>query len=141
MTNKLRSTIEPIGNDSGHVRYGSLFLALSGTYCAAPALGAWTANNAAPYTRRAVALALLNIMTSGGGILSTWLLGFLSSPPKYTKATIVFVIFSAGELIFSTANLVYCKIQNDKKAAIREAEKQDNQKIFGDESPWFVYSL
>ncbi|PPQ78836.1 hypothetical protein CVT26_011847 [Gymnopilus dilepis] len=131
-----------LASDSGPVRYGSLFLALPGTYCAAPALGAWTANNSAPYTRRAVALAMLNVMSSAGGILSTWLLGFLSPPPKYTKATIVFIIFSVGELICAVCNLLYCSIQNRRKAIRRQAAViADEPTGLGDKSAWFIYSL
>ncbi|KAH0834817.1 major facilitator superfamily domain-containing protein [Lanmaoa asiatica] len=129
-------------NTSSHVRYGSLFFSISGAYCAAPSLVTWMANNSAPHVRRATAVAVAFIMTQTGGILATWLLGWLSPAPNYTSATITFIAMSVGMVIFSMANLVYLRRENRLKAERRgrmrkEAELED----LGDRSAWFIYSL
>ena len=129
-------------SDSNKVRYGSLFLSLPGIYCAAPAMATWNANNVAPATRRATSVALGFIMTNSGGILATWLLGSLSPPPKYTSATITFVIFAVGMVVLNGCNLVYLRWQNQKKAKRRiSMTKESESDGLGDGSAWFIYSL
>ncbi|KAG6879064.1 hypothetical protein C0992_005411 [Termitomyces sp. T32_za158] len=131
-----------LGVKSVHVKYGSLFLSITGAYCAAPALSTWSANNATPYTRRATAIAIGFIMTNSGGILATWLLGSLSLPPLYTKATITLLIFSVLMIVFTTFNIIYLTIQNRKKAEIRATTLRENERPgLGDRSAWFVYNL
>jgi hypothetical protein len=130
------------GTHSNAVRYGSLFLSLPGIYCTAPAMSTWNANNVAPATRRATAVAIAFIMTNSGGILATWLLGSLSPAPKYTKATITFVIFSVGMFLFNGFNLVYLWWQNQKKTQKRIGMvKEDESSGLGDGSSWFIYNL
>lgn len=127
---------------SSHIRYASLFFSISGAYCAAPALITWLANNSAPHTRRATAVAVAFIMTELGGILSTWLLGSLSPAPNYTSATITFIVMSIGMVVFSMANLVYLWRENHLKAERRQKmRKEDEPEGLGDRSAWFVYSL
>ena len=127
---------------SSHVRYGSLFCSVSGAYCAAPSLITWMANNSAPHTRRATAVAVSFIMTQSGGILATWLLGLLSPAPNYTSATITFIAMSIGMVVFSTANLVYLSRENRLKAERRERmRKEEEPEDLGDRSAWFIYSL
>ncbi|KAG6863615.1 hypothetical protein C0993_010861, partial [Termitomyces sp. T159_Od127] len=111
-----------------HVKYGSLFLSITGAYCAAPALSTWSANNATPYTRRATAIAIGFIMTNSGGILATWLLGSLSPPPLYTKATITLLIFSVLMIVFTTFNIVFLTMQNRKKAQIRATTSREQER-------------
>jgi hypothetical protein len=127
---------------SKHAKYGSVFLSLTGAYGLAPPLSAWNANNTAPHVRRATAVAIGFIMTNSGGILATWLLGSLSPPPRYEKATITFIVFSAGALVTAVLNLVYLMSQNKKKAAIRAISTRESEKAgLGDRSAWFIYSL
>ncbi|THH00927.1 hypothetical protein EW026_g1676 [Hermanssonia centrifuga] len=132
-----------LGSEDSQVRYGSLFLLLPGTYCAAPPLSAWIANNAAPHVRRATALAFLTTMTNSGGILSTWLLGSLSAAPKYTKASVTFLIFQVGILVCAQLNLGYLMMRNSEKAVIRQSllDRNEEQGGLGDESAWFEYKL
>lgn len=131
-----------LGSDSKHVKYGSLFLSLPGTYCLAPALSTWNANNTAPHVRRATAIAIVFMLTNSGGILATWLLGSLSPAPKYTKAAITFVVFSVVILLCAVANMSYLSRQNRQKAEIRsKSEKKEEPKGLGDRSAWFVYNL
>lgn len=132
-----------LGSDHPHVRYGSLFLLVPGAYCTAPPLGTWIANNSAPQMRRATAIALLTTMTNTGGILSTWLLGALSPPPRYTKASVTLLIFQVGILVFTSANIVLVVFRNREKRARRSALVTRAAELpgLGDESAWFEYTL
>lgn len=124
------------------MRYGALFLLLPGTYCAAPPLAAWVANNAAPHVRRATALAALTTVTNAGAILSTWLLGALSPAPRYTKATITLLVFQVGILVCAAANVAYLVARNSQKRVTREYRRRaDEGRGVGDDSAWFEYKL
>jgi hypothetical protein len=83
-------------------------------------------------------------MTNSGGILSTWLLGTISKGPRYTKGTIILLIFSILMAVFSGINMAYLSWQNKKKA-IRREELGNNpeleEKGLGDKSAFFIYSL
>lgn len=127
---------------SQKVQYGSLFLSIPGVYAGAPCLSAWSANNAAPHTRRATAIAIGFIMTNSGGILSTWLLGYLSPAPRYTSAIRTLLIMSIFMVVFSGVNVAYLKSENRKKAAIRaRMSRNEEARGLGDKSAWFVYNL
>ncbi|KAJ6457051.1 major facilitator superfamily domain-containing protein [Mycena vitilis] len=131
-----------LGSTSTRVQYGSLFLSIPGTYAMAPAISTWNANNAAPHVRRATAVAIGFIMTNSGGILATWLLGSLSPPPRYTKATKILLIFSVLMGFFGALNIVYLQRENKKKAVARSnTVRAEETAGLGDKSAWFVYSL
>jgi len=125
-----------------NVQYASLFLSIPGTYLLAPTLCTWFANNAAPHTRRATAIALGFIMTNSGGILATWLLGSLSPAPRYILATRVLLAFSVIMVAFCGFNLLYLWTANKKKAEIRKTTTVDQEHPgLGDKSAWFIYAL
>jgi hypothetical protein len=127
---------------SNHIRYGSLFLTITGCYCSAPPLITWISNNSSPHVRRATGVAIAFTMTNAGGILSTWLMGSLSIAPNYTKATITNLIMSVGACVLSCINLAYLWHQNRLKAERRQLMAQvDEPEGLGDESAWFVYKL
>ncbi|KAJ7611771.1 major facilitator superfamily domain-containing protein [Roridomyces roridus] len=131
-----------LGSKNHHVQYGSLFLSIPGTYLMAPAISTWNANNAAPYVRRATAIAFGFIMTNSGGILATWLLGTLSPAPLYTKATRILLSFSVLMGAFALLNILYLTRENKKKAEVRANSSRSNEEVgLGDRSAWFVYSL
>jgi hypothetical protein len=125
------------------VRYGALFLLLPGTYCAAPPLGAWIANNAAPHIARATALAMLTVMTNVGGILATWLLGSLSAPPRYTRAGVTLLVFQVGIFVCAVGNIVFLSLRNASKRRARAelGDRRAEVQGMGDESAWFEYKL
>ncbi|KAF8198500.1 major facilitator superfamily domain-containing protein [Pholiota molesta] len=124
------------------IRYASLFFSIPGTYLSAPTLSTWSANNAAPHTRRATAIAIGFIMTNSGGILATWLLGSLSPAPNYTLATRVLLAFSVLMAVISSLNVWYLWDQNKKKAEIRKTSTRDQETPgLGDRSAWFIYAL
>ena len=127
---------------SNHVRYGSIFLSVSGAHCAAPSLLTWLANNSTPHVRRATTLAMSFMISQLGGILGTWLLGTLSPAPNYTSATITFIAMSVCMLVFITANLLYLSRANRLKAERRQrTNKEEEPEGLGDRSAWFIYSL
>ena len=102
----------------------------------------WLSNNSAPHIRRATAVAVTLILNQVGGILATWLLGWLSPAPSYTSATITFIAMSVGIVVFSTANLVYLSRENRLKAGRRERmRKEEEPEDLGDRSAWFIYNL
>ena len=88
------------------------------------------------------AIAFAFIMTNSGGILSTWLMGSLSAPPKFTKGTIVMLIFATGIVVGNAINMVYISHQNKLKAKKRETMKREDEPAgLGNNSAWFIYSM
>ncbi|KAJ3576981.1 hypothetical protein NP233_g27 [Leucocoprinus birnbaumii] len=131
-----------LGSTKHNVQYGSLFFSIPGTYIVAPTVSTWLANNATPHTRRATAIAIGFILTNSGGILATWLLGSLSPPPRYTKATITLLVFSVFMVVFSGLNLYYLWDQNKKKKENRKTmTREQEDPTLGDRSAWFEYNL
>ncbi|KAF8434512.1 major facilitator superfamily domain-containing protein [Boletus edulis BED1] len=127
---------------SNHVRYVSLFFSVTGAFCTVPAQNAWLTNNSAPHTRRATAVAVAFIMAELGGILSTWLLGFISPAPNYTTATIGLIVMAICMVIFPSINLAYLWRENRLKAERRQRmRREDEPDGLGDRSAWFIYSL
>ncbi|EAU82199.2 hypothetical protein CC1G_10601 [Coprinopsis cinerea okayama7 len=126
-----------------HLQYASLFFSITGVYLSAPSLSTWNANNAAPHTRRATAIAIGFIMTNSGGILATWLLGSLSAPPRYDLATKLLLGFSIAMVVVSALNLAYLWNENRKKKVMRERLGIRSQETpgMGDQSAWYVYAL
>ncbi|KAK0504485.1 major facilitator superfamily domain-containing protein [Armillaria luteobubalina] len=92
----------------------------------------------APHVRRATAIAIGFMMTSAGGILSTWLMGSLSTAPKYVLGTRVMVVFSGGMAVGSALCLGYFIVMNKKK---RKMQAQAVKGMDGDLAPSFVYLL
>ncbi|KAI9066852.1 MFS general substrate transporter [Trametes sanguinea] len=129
-----------------HIRYGSLFLLVPGTYCIGPPLGTWAANNSAPLIRRATALALLPVMTNLGSILSTWLLGAISPAPRYTAATITLLAFQVAIIACATLNLLWLAKENRRKKQERDIVLADGEAEhdlvgIGDDCIWFEYVM
>ncbi|SJL15420.1 related to permease of the major facilitator superfamily [Armillaria ostoyae] len=125
-------------SSSAHTRYGSLFLSIPGVYAVTPALASWNSTNSAPHVRRATAIAIAFILSSVGGILSTWLMGSWSTAPKYVLGTKVMVAFSGGMSVGSALCLGYFMLMNKKK---RKMQGQDVKGMDGDLAPSFVYLL
>ncbi|PBK84175.1 MFS general substrate transporter [Armillaria gallica] len=101
-------------------------LSIPGVYTSAPTLSTWNSANSAPHVRRATAIALGFMMTNAGGILSTWLLGSLSTAPKYVLGTRVMIAFSGGMTLGSALCLGYFVLMNQKK---RKMQGQDGPEL------------
>ncbi len=86
-----------------------------------PALPTWLANNTPQMSCRAIAVAFASVLTIAGNILSVWLFGPISPPPKYESATIVLMAFQVGILGCAVGTMVYVAKENRKKARAREA--------------------
>ncbi|KAG9311582.1 major facilitator superfamily domain-containing protein [Chiua virens] len=127
---------------SNHVRYASIFFSAAGAQGGLPAMLTWLANNFAPHTRRATALAVNNVSTQLGSILGTWLLGYISPAPDYTTATITLLSMSAALLVLSMINLLYLwrenRMKEERKLMMKKGEEADE---LGDRSAWFRYTL
>lgn len=127
------------GSSNSNVKYGALFLQIIGAYTFVPAISTWMANNSAPHTTKASAIAAGFVASNAGGILSSWI---YDSPPNYDKGTIVGIIFCCVGLLFTAANIGFLSWENKKKAHLRaELEKEgvepDLKEIaqVGDRSP------
>ncbi|KAK0466653.1 major facilitator superfamily domain-containing protein [Armillaria novae-zelandiae] len=127
-----------LSSSSAKTQYGSLFLSIPGVYTSAPTLSTWNSTNSAPHVRRATAIAIGFMMTNAGGILSTWLLGSLSTAPKYVLGTRVMVAFSGGMALGSALCLWYFVWMNQKK---RKMIGQEVREMDGDLDPTFAYLL
>ncbi|KAK0504501.1 major facilitator superfamily domain-containing protein [Armillaria luteobubalina] len=125
-------------SSSSKTKYGSLFLSIPGVYTSTPTLSTWNAMNSAPHVRRATAVAISFMMLSAGGILSTWLLGSLSTPPNYVLGTRVMIAFSGGIALGCASCLGYFVWMNRKK---KKMLGQDIKGMDGDLAPTFVYLL
>ncbi|KAL4260553.1 MFS transporter superfamily protein [Pleurotus pulmonarius] len=131
-----------LGSGRHAVQYCSLFFSITGAYSLVPVISTWSSNNTAPHTRRATAIAIGFICSNLGGVLSTWLLGSLSTAPRYHSATIVLLIFSVGITLFAAANVAYLVRQNRLKAEVRRTlPREEEKKGMGDRSAWFEYIL
>ena len=134
-----------------HVRYGSLFFAVPGTYAIVAPLGTWTANNTSPLLRRATSLAFLTSSANAGAILATWLYGALSTAPRFTSATITLLVLQVGCLICAVGTMVYLWNENRRKARLREefgprkdaagTDLTGSSVELPNESIWFTYVM
>ncbi|KJA14608.1 hypothetical protein HYPSUDRAFT_48993 [Hypholoma sublateritium FD-334 SS-4] len=143
-----------LGAPNKHVAYGALYLMVPGVYAMAPVLSAWMANNSEPYYRRATSVALGFIATNSGGILSTWRFP-TKEGPKFTKTTIMNLVFSCLLVVGPLGNAYYLSRKNKAKKhpGYREqmlAKYSDSKSPdggvdawmdLGDRHPDFVYAL
>ncbi len=125
-------------SSSVKTQYGSLFLSIPGVYTSTLALSTWSTMNSAPHVRRATVIAIAFMMSNAGGILSTWLLGSLSTAPKYVLGTRVMIAFSGGIALGSALCLGYFVWMNQKK---KKMLGQEIKGMDGDLAPTFVYLL
>ena len=101
-------------------------------------------NNTAPTLRRATALALLSTMSNVGSIVSAWVLGALSAPPRYTGAISVLLAFQLGLFACATGHVLWLRAENRRREGIR-AEAGVVAEVDGpglkNDSVWYTYVL
>ncbi|KAI0808102.1 major facilitator superfamily domain-containing protein [Fomes fomentarius] len=100
---------------------GAFLLAVPCMFGIQPALPAWLANNTPQLACRTIAVAFAGVLTLAGNILSVWLFGPVSPPPKYESATVVLMALQVGILGCAVGTMVYVAKENRKKARAREA--------------------
>ncbi|OAV87184.1 hypothetical protein PTTG_00653 [Puccinia triticina 1-1 BBBD Race 1] len=110
--------------DQMSLKYGSLFISLSGVYSTIPPLSAWQSNNSECHYRRASSIALGFIASNLGGILSTWIFP-QSEKPGYRTGTLIGLSFCAGMIATVSCNLIWLKSANRSKVAEREKLLKD----------------
>jgi len=93
-------------SNDNHVRYGSLFLSLSGVYGAIPCLTAWMANNSEPYTRKEVTVAIGPCLRHFGGLAAVWIFS-VARTPRYALPAIIGMTFSLGVLLCTVLNMLW----------------------------------
>ncbi|KAF9003195.1 MFS general substrate transporter [Hymenopellis radicata] len=136
-----------------YVAYGAMFLAVPGVYATAPVVSAWMANNSEPYYRRATSIAVGFIATNCGGITSTWLYPS-NEGPRFTKTTILNLVFSSLIVVGAVINGLYLSHQNKNKFRRRvqllgsyvdaELKQKGSSKAWmelGDRYPDFMYTI
>ncbi|KIM78028.1 hypothetical protein PILCRDRAFT_76059 [Piloderma croceum F 1598] len=97
-----------------YVAYGSLYLTVPGVYATAPIISAWMANNSEPYYRRATSIALGLVSTNIGGILTTWSFP-TKEGPRFTKTTVMNLVFCTIVVLGSSANAIFLIRMNTLK--------------------------
>ena len=81
-------------------------------------------------------------MTNLGSILSTWLLGALSPPPRYTSATITLLVFQIGILLCSVANMGWLAAENKRKERAKSSTpERESEGAMPNESVWYRYVM
>ncbi|KAF9026961.1 MFS general substrate transporter [Hymenopellis radicata] len=139
--------------ENKYVAYGAMFMAVPGVYGTAPIISAWIANNSEPYYRRATSIAVGFIATNCGGITSTWLYP-TKEGPRFTKTTILNLVFSSLIIVGAIINGLYLSYQNKKKYRNRaqllapyvDAESKEDATLkawmeLGDRHPDFIYTI
>lgn len=108
-------------SDAEAVRYGSLFLSVSGVYGASPCLAAWMATNSEPMGRKATTLALGPSLANLGGLASVWIF-VLGDKPRYTIPTALSIVFAIVIIICSLLNVWWLthaqRVKAERKAEI-----------------------
>ena len=94
-------------------------------------------------------------MVNSGGILSTWLFGALSAPPRYTSATVTLLIFQVAVFVMASATRIYLAMENKRKARLRAESREKGPEtvvmghmstsakavVIPNDSIWFEYVL
>ena len=129
------------------VRYSGICLLVMGAYSAAPSLLTWLPNNTAGYARRATAVAVLAIMTSLGGMVSTWIYPTSSAPyfkfgSRYNIAIIVITQFLIAVNLWWLWRLNQTKRERPHEflAGYENLAEEEQLQVLGDRHPQYKYS-
>ena len=125
--------------------YFFLFVALAGVYCPQQLLVSWTANNSAPSSKRAIAMALLLCGGNLSGVVGSNIFIAAQAPRYWAGYGTCLGTSCAGIIATICLRLTYQRINADRdkiseeeiRATYTEAELLD----LGDKSPYFRYTL
>lgn len=101
--------------DTIGVRYFALFFCLMGAFTASPMFLAWTVDNSAGHTTRAIAAATVVGFGSIGGILATWTY-LLADAPRYITGHALNLSFACLCILLVVAAIINLKRENSIKA-------------------------
>jgi MFS family permease len=124
--------------------YFAVVLAVVGIYPIQAAAASWNANNIAPSSRRAIAIALMNCVGNIGGILGSFMY-LASEEPRYpTGFGLSLALGTLGLFVAFFLEWTY-KVGNARKARIADEARVNytEEQLFdlGDKSPLFKYVL
>lgn len=120
----------------------AIVIAVVGIYPIQPATQAWNANNIAPATRRAVAVALTSSVGSMGGIVGSFMY-LESQAPRYETGFGLSLAFGAYAMLVALLLEWSYKISNARKARMVSSTPHDDANLLamGDKSPLFKHVL
>ncbi|KAK6369286.1 hypothetical protein LTS17_009626 [Exophiala oligosperma] len=127
-------------------RYTGICILFTGAYAMAPCGLSWLPNNAAGYTRRATAIALMAMFTSIGGIISTWIYPTSDAPyyPLGAKFDLSVACIAQG---LTVCELLWLRRLNRIKEerpetllkGIEHLSEDEQFKMLGDHHPRYKY--
>jgi MFS family permease len=126
------------------VAYFAVVLAVVGIYPIQAAAASWNANNVAPSSRRAIAIALMNCVGNVGGIVGSFMYLEKESPKYQTGFGLSLALGGVGLFVALLLEWSY-KTGNAKKARLADEARvnytEDQLFDLGDRSPLFKYVL
>ncbi|KAG6364770.1 hypothetical protein INS49_006374 [Diaporthe citri] len=120
----------------------AIVIAVVGIYPIQPATQAWNANNIAPSSRRAVAVALTSSVGSVGGIVGSFMY-LESQAPRYETGFGLSLAFGAYAMLIALALEWSYMISNARKAKLVSSTPHDDANLvaLGDKNPLFKHVL
>lgn len=120
----------------------AIIIAVVGIYPIQPAAQAWNANNIAPSSRRAVAVALVNSIGCLGGIVGSFIY-LESQAPRYETGFGVSLALGAYAMLMALLVEWSYLLSNARKAKMVSSTPHDDAKLLsmGDMSPMFKHVL
>ncbi|PBK84613.1 MFS general substrate transporter [Armillaria gallica] len=110
-----------------HVKYGALFLAVSGAYTSMPIVVGWFNTNLAGHTRRSVGTAWQVSFGNIGGIIAAFLFP-TGDGPKYIKGYTICVVFACLAIVSSAAYLLALVLDNRSRARSTQPEVTEKER-------------
>lgn len=104
------------------VHYFALFLCLTGSFTASPTFMAWSVDNSAGHTTRAIVAATVAAFGSVAGILATWT--YLSAEaPRYITGHSINLSFTCLCIIIITISSLYLRWENRQRSLGRRNDR------------------
>jgi hypothetical protein len=101
--------------DNVGVRYFAIFLCLTGAFTASPILLAWTVENSAGHTTRAIVAGTVVGFGNIGGILATWTY-IATDAPKYVRGHSINLSFTCLGVGIITLSTFYLRWENKQRS-------------------------
>ncbi|RDL36438.1 uncharacterized protein BP5553_05790 [Venustampulla echinocandica] len=97
------------------VRYFAIFLCLTGAFTASPTLLAWSVENSAGHTTRAIVAGTTVGFGNIGGILATWTY-VVDDGPKYVRGHAINLSFACLAVLILGASTLYLRWENRQRS-------------------------